>query len=652
MMAETTPALEAARASASRYAWAEAFELFGAADASTPLGPDDLDIMAECAWWVGKMRHCIALRERAYAAYLKDGNDRRAARVAVDVANHHADLMEFSVAMAWIQRATKMLDTLEEGAEHGWLNLILAFAARSEDSEKSLEHAATAQEIAARHGDKDLFALALAWQGAGRVFMDDVDRGMTMLEEATVAAVSGELGPQPTGWIYCMMITASSHLADWQRAGHWTEAAKRWCDRQAINGFPGVCRVHRAEIMRLRGSLVEAEEEARTATVELGSFNLLFTAIAFKELGEVRLRMGDLDAAEEAFRQANEMGQTPQPGLAMAQIQRGKPQAAANSLKRALSDEHLPPLERAKLLPTQVEVALSLDDIETARAAVTDLSAIAASYTSPALHAIADASAAAVGLADGDLGPAEEAAKRAGRLFKETDLLYEAARTSLLLGQIYSAQGDVDAAEFEMGSALSTFERIGALPEADRARNLLTSVVRPSATHERRVAKTFLFSDIVRSTNLLDAIGDEAWGDLLKWHDDTLRKLFAEHGGEEVAQTGDGFFVAFEGADEAVACAIDIQRSLADHRRAHGFAPQVRVGLHATEAAEVQGNYHGKGVHEAARIGALAEGGEILASASTLECVSSAPSTTDERAVTLKGVAEPMRVVSLVWRDA
>src|SRR5581483_1579196 len=114
MMAETTPALEAARASASRYAWAEAFELFGAADASTPLGPDDLDIMAECAWWVGKMRHCIALRERAYAAYLKDGNDRRAARVAVDVANHHADLMEFSVAMAWIQRATKMLDTLEE----------------------------------------------------------------------------------------------------------------------------------------------------------------------------------------------------------------------------------------------------------------------------------------------------------------------------------------------------------------------------------------------------------------------------------------------------------------------------------------------------------------------------------------------------------
>ena len=77
-----------------------------------------------------------------------------------------------------------------------------------------------------------------------------------------------------------------------------------WCDRQAINGFPGVCRVHRAEILRLRGALSEAEEEARTATVELGSFNLMFAALAFRELGEVRLKMGDIDAAEEAFRQA------------------------------------------------------------------------------------------------------------------------------------------------------------------------------------------------------------------------------------------------------------------------------------------------------------------------------------------------------------
>ncbi|MGH2758697.1 MAG: adenylate/guanylate cyclase domain-containing protein, partial [Actinomycetota bacterium] len=184
------------------------------------------------------------------------------------------------------------------------------------------------------------------------------------------------------------------------------------------------------------------------------------------------------------------------------------------------------------------------------------------------------------------------------------------------------------------------------------ARTSLASVTPQARAEGQRVAKTFLFSDIVRSTNLLDAIGDDAWSDLLKWHDDTLRKLFAEHGGEEVVHTGDGFFVAFENADDAASAAVAIQRSLAEHRRAHGFAPQVRIGLHATEAAEVHGNYHGKGVHEAARIGALAEGGEVVASVATVGCLSKPVTRSDERAVTLKGVSEPVRVVSLLWHDA
>jgi class 3 adenylate cyclase len=645
---DVSSTLESGRAASARYAWAEAFELFGAADAVSPLGADDLNAMADSAWWVGKMRHCIALRERAIAAYLKDGNERRAARVAVDLADHHSDLLETSFASAWIQRAAKLLEGKEEGSEHGWLNIAYALANRSEP-ETSKPYAAEAAEIGARVGDKDVFAIGLALRGMSHVFLGDTDEGMALVEEATVGAVSGELGPFATGWIYCMMITASSHLADWPRAGQWTEAAKRWCDRQAINGFPGVCRVHRAEIMRLRGALSEAEDEAHQATLELGSFNLYFTALAFKELGEVRLRMGEIDAAEDAFRQANEMGVTPQPGLALVQLHRGKPEAAANALRRALSDENAGPLDRAKLLPTQLEVALTMGDVETARSAASELADIAASSSSPALQAMADASLAAVRFTDGELAEAEQAAKRACRLFKEADLSYEAARTSLLLGQIYGAQGDAEAAQFEISSALSTFERIGAMPEAERARSRLAAVTKPSVAEDRRVAKTFLFSDIVKSTNLLDAIGDDAWGDLLKWHDDTLRKLFAESGGEEVAHTGDGFFVAFSNTDEAVASAIAIQRSLVDHRRAHGFAPQVRIGLHATEAAEVQGNYHGKGVHEAARIGALAEAGEILVSKSTLECVRTGVPTENERMATLKGVAEPVRVVSLVW---
>lgn len=647
-MTDVVDRLENAREAASRYSWSEAFDLFAAADAAEPLGPDDLDAMAACAWWVGKMRHCIALRERAQAAYLKEGNVRRAARMAVELADHHSDLVEMSVASAWLQRASKLLEDEPESVEHGWLALAQAIATRGE-WESSRAFAAKATELGGRYNDKDLMALGLALAGMGLVYSDDVSAGIAMLEEATVGAVSGELGPYATGWIYCMMISASADTADWQRAGQWTEAAKRWCDRQAINGFPGVCRVHRAEIMRLRGSFFEAEEEARIATDELGSFNLHFSALAFRELGDIRLRMGEIGAAEEAFRQANEMGIPPQPGMAMIQLLQGKPEAAAKALKRALSLEGLPHTERAKLLPTQVEAALALGDLETARAAVAELVHIADEYSNPASGATAAAATAALGLAEGDFGAAEDAAKRACRLYNQADLTYDAAKTTLLLGRIYLAEGDTEAAQFEISSALSTFERLGAVPDAQRARDLLSPAADAPASTDRRVTKTFLFSDIVKSTNLLDAIGDDAWTHLLKWHDDTLRKLFAEHGGEEIAHTGDGFFIAFEKAEQAVDCAIAIQRSLERHRREHGFSPRVRIGVHATEAAEVQGNYHGKGVHEAARIGALAEAGEVLVSAPTLECFDGGLRVRDQRRVELKGVSEPVEVASIDW---
>ena len=163
----------------------------------------------------------------------------------------------------------------------------------------------------------------------------------------------------------------------------------------------------------------------------------------------------------------------------------------------------------------------------------------------------------------------------------------------------------------------------------------------------RRVVKTFMFTDIVKSTNLLEALGDEAWESLLRWHDQTLRSLFVAHHGEEVVTTGDGFFVGFDSPDAAIGCAVDIQRTLAEHRRAHGFAPQVRIGVHAADANQVGRNFSGKGVHEATRIAALAEGGQILASQQT----ASAQFTVSEpRAVTLKGITEPMPIVTVEWR--
>ncbi len=164
----------------------------------------------------------------------------------------------------------------------------------------------------------------------------------------------------------------------------------------------------------------------------------------------------------------------------------------------------------------------------------------------------------------------------------------------------------------------------------------------------RRVQKTFMFTDIVKSTNLVEALGDEAWQGVLRWHDENLRSQFAAHRGEEVAATGDGFFVAFESPDEALACAVAIQRQLAEHRQTAGFAPPVRIGVHAAGATQVGKNFSGKGVHEASRITSLADGGEILASRDS--AAGSRFSMSEPRIVDIRGTSEPIEVVSVAWR--
>jgi class 3 adenylate cyclase len=185
--------------------------------------------------------------------------------------------------------------------------------------------------------------------------------------------------------------------------------------------------------------------------------------------------------------------------------------------------------------------------------------------------------------------------------------------------------------------------------ELEEVDELLPRQLRDRVARSHRVVKTFMFTDIVGSTALVEAIGDDAWTNLVRWHDEMLRSLFAAYGGQEVVSTGDGFFVGFDGPEAAIACAVAIQRKLEDHRRQHGFAPQVRIGLHASEAAQVGRNYRGLGVHEAARIGALAGAGEIVASTCTVSASINHP-ISEPRSVPLKGIADPVEVVEIDWR--
>jgi class 3 adenylate cyclase len=216
-------------------------------------------------------------------------------------------------------------------------------------------------------------------------------------------------------------------------------------------------------------------------------------------------------------------------------------------------------------------------------------------------------------------------------------------------GDLYKAElVDPDSVEEEMlrAAVLSCPTHAIELEDVDE---LLPWQLRRKAGPVRRVMKTFMFTDIVDSTRLVSVIGDDAWTTLLRWHDETLRELFVAHQGQEIVTTGDGFFVGFDSPDAAVACAVAIQRRFDEHRRRNGFAPEVRIGLHASEAAQVEGDYHGVGVHEAARIGAIAGAGQIVASRETV--APDAPYAFSEPwTVQLKGLDEAVEVIAIEWR--
>ena len=639
---------EQGRQAYGRRAWPEAYRLLREADGAGALTAEDLEALAKSAWWIGLPAESIDAHERAIASYLEEGDRARAAFVALTLRRQYSAKLASSVAQGWLRRAEQLLDGELESVAHGYLALAhgeLAFSRGELD--QALSHYDRAVEIASRLDDADLPAWTAMRRGEALANAGRLDESWMLMEGAAAAALGGELGPHTTGAVFCNVMAACRESADYRRGSEWADIAKRWCEQQEITGFPGICRVHRAEFMRLTGAWAEAEAEVRRACDELRDFHPGIAGAAFHELGEVRLRMGDLDGAEEAFEQARALGTEAQPGRAALLLARGSVDAAAASIRGSLEELTWNRLARARLLPIQTEIARARGDAGTATAAAAELAEIAEEFGTAAIRGAAAQVAGVAALGRDDPADAVPRFRESRRLWREVDAPYEGAIVSVLLGEAMAQQGDADGARLELAGARSTFERLGAVPDVARVDASLAALDRaPTA----RAARTFMFTDIVGSTVLVEAIGDDAWHDLLHWHDEALRRCFAENDGEEVDHAGDGFVVAFADAVSALTCASRIQRKLAEHRREHGFAPQVRIGVHATEATLVDDDYRGAGVHAAARIGALAQGGEILVSAETIEGVDGV-TVGDVREVSLKGLAKPVDVVPVLWRE-
>jgi class 3 adenylate cyclase len=508
--------------------------------------------------------------------------------------------------------------------------------------------------LAERFGDRDLEALARWYRGFVLVSTGKPDKGFALIDEAMAAASSGELSAYFAGFIYCITVTACCEIGDYRRAAEWTEAQRRWCEQTKVAVYPSVCRINRASVLGMRGVWEEAVQEASSACRELEQLGLLAgLGDASYELGVLLLRRGDYAGAEEALARAHEFGRAPQPAVAQLRLRQGRTEEARALLESAITEVEPDEVRLARLLPELVDAALAQGDTEGARAAYERLEAVAYGAAFPFARAVIATAGGKVRLEEGDAAMAAEWLRRAIRLWRdEVQAPYEAARAQVVLAQAQLALRDLAAGSLEARAALATFVRLGASRDAEETKTLLRRLEpADGAAVARRVRRTFIFTDVVKSTQLVEVIGDDAWHHLLDWHDMKLRSLFAAHNGEEVDHAGDGFFVAFPDPSMAVACAVTIQSTLAEHRRESGFALQLRVGIHSAETTSHDDGYRGRGVHVAARIAAKAAAGEILASRETVAALASPYQLEDRGDLALKGVAEPIAVVAVSWLE-
>ena len=458
----------AARDALQRRDWQRAFDLLSAADTGA-LDGAGLEGLAEAALWLGRPRESLAARQRAHAAFVDEGNPRRAALVAVVLSLHHAARVHLSVAGGWFHRAQRLLEEEPEGPEHGFLAWAASmFAIATGDHAAAVDQARTAHEIGCRFGVPDLQALGLVFQGYVLVRRGQLSEGQALMDEGMTWAVGGDLAPLPSALIFCRTIGTCYELGDYRRATEWMEAVAECFERTGIGMLPGDCDAHRVGILVGSGAWSAGELEARRACARIERVDLAHVGLAFHEIGGIRLRLGDLDGAETAFRRAAEMGTVPQPGLALLQLARGHVAEATAAIAAALA-ETWDRLARARLLAAQVEIALAGDDAETARVAVSELDEVASVYPSPALAAAAVCSRAAVQLDDGDVEGAVRLLHHGLQLWRDASAPYDAAKARLLLARALSLAGDTRTAMGEARAARSSFESLGARLDADRA---------------------------------------------------------------------------------------------------------------------------------------------------------------------------------------
>ena len=459
--------LEHSRACYDRGAWDEAFESLRLADQTAPLDCDDLQRLGIAAYLIGDELEFERYFDRLHRVQLEQGRREQAARTAYWLGLTLLFRGEMAQSNAWIARGQRLVENLD-CVEHGYLLLpgterIL----REGNAAEAHSRAASATAIGERFGDADLTAMARHVEARALIDQRQIVAGLELLDETMLAVIAGELSPMTTALMYCSVLEACKKVYALGRAREWTSAFARWCEQQSESlAFSSTCLVYRAEVRQSHGEWSAALEDVCRACDRAARGNRKPPGAALYQRGEIHRLRGEHAEAEEAYREASQLGYDPQPGLALLRVAQGQLDAACAAIRRVLHATRLS--KRARLLPSCVEIMLAAGSIDEARAAWRELCELSDAVDADALRAAAAEAEGTIMLAEGKPDAALGSLRRAFESWTHLDMPYNAARVRVLIARACHGVHDEETTRLELAAARTVFERLSARGDLER----------------------------------------------------------------------------------------------------------------------------------------------------------------------------------------
>jgi ATP/maltotriose-dependent transcriptional regulator MalT len=348
---------------------------------------------------------------------------------------------------------------------------------------------AEAADVARSLGVLDLEMLAQAVNGFAHVCEGDVAEGMRLLDEATTAAVAGEMTDLDSITVSCCcLIYACERVRDIGRAAQWCDKLRQITARWSYQAMFAYCRTHYAGVLIARGEWQEAESELTTAMAELDATYQAFAFEAIVRLAELRRLQGRLEEADELLSRLDHhplrmLGASPALlGRAGLALEAGDPTSAVDLAERHLRSIGTEAwIDQVDGLEVLVLAHVVLGELDRAAERLHDLVAITTVVPTPLLRASARYAGGALARAVGDLDEARRRFEDAVDLAEQGGSRYHAARARLELAEVLVTLKRTDAAGREARAALQVMAEIGAARATARAEDLFDRLERSIA---------------------------------------------------------------------------------------------------------------------------------------------------------------------------